>query len=115
MHAYMVQDSAGLLKLDAMENPFRLPDDLRAALGQRLAEVAMNRYPGSRIDDLRAAISKYAPLPEGFGLMLGNGSDELITLLSVACDVPGATVLAPVPGFVMYETSNWMRPPCWPP
>ena len=109
MHAYMVQDSTGLLKLDAMENPFRLPDDLRAALGQRLAEVAMNRYPGSRIDDLRFALAKHAPLPEGFGLMLGNGSDELITLLSVACDVPGATVLAPVPGFVMYELSAQLQ------
>jgi histidinol-phosphate aminotransferase len=37
--------------------------------------------------------------------MLGNGSDELISLLALACDVPGATVLAPVPGFVMYEMS----------
>jgi histidinol-phosphate aminotransferase len=35
--------------------------------------------------------------------MLGNGSDELISLLAMACDVPGATILAPVPGFVMYE------------
>jgi histidinol-phosphate aminotransferase len=37
--------------------------------------------------------------------MLGNGSDELISLLALACDVPGATVLAPLPGFVMYEMS----------
>ena len=34
--------------------------------------------------------------------MLGNGSDELISLLALACDVPGAAVLAPLPGFVMY-------------
>jgi histidinol-phosphate aminotransferase len=37
--------------------------------------------------------------------MLGNGSDELISLLALACDVPGATILAPLPGFVMYEMS----------
>ena len=37
--------------------------------------------------------------------MLGNGSDELISLLALACDIPGATILAPVPGFVMYEMS----------
>ena len=105
MHAYHVQDSAGLLKLDAMENPFRLPEPLRRKLGERLAEVALNRYPGSRIDDLRAALARHAQLPEGFGLALGNGSDELITLLGVACDTPGAKVLAPAPGFVMYELS----------
>jgi histidinol-phosphate aminotransferase len=109
MRAYAVQDSTGLLKLDAMENPFRLPEHLRVALGQRLAEVALNRYPGSRIDDLRAALARHAPLPGGFGLVLGNGSDELITLLSVACDVPGAKVLAPVPGFVMYEVSAQLQ------
>jgi histidinol-phosphate aminotransferase len=41
--------------------------------------------------------------------MLGNGSDELIDLLSVACDKPGATILAPVPGFVMYAMSAQLR------
>jgi histidinol-phosphate aminotransferase len=105
MHGYAIQPSAGMVKLDAMENPFRLPEALRTELGRRLAEVAINRYPGARIDDLRAALSAHVNLPEGFGLILGNGSDELITMLSMACDVPGATVLAPVPGFVMYDMS----------
>jgi histidinol-phosphate aminotransferase len=105
MHGYAIQPSAGMVKLDAMENPFRLPPALRQALGERLADVAINRYPGARIDDLRAALAKHVGLPEGFGLMLGNGSDELISLLAMACDIPGACILAPVPGFVMYEMS----------
>jgi len=105
MHAYAVQDSAGLLKLDAMENPHRLAQDLQEQLGRRLGAVALNRYPGRRIDDLRAALTAHAQVPEGFGLMLGNGSDELISLLAMACDVPGASILAPVPGFVMYAMS----------
>ncbi|MBX3625726.1 MAG: histidinol-phosphate transaminase [Rhizobacter sp.] len=105
MHGYAIQPSAGMVKLDAMENPFRLPPALRAQLGERLAEVAINRYPGPRIDDLRAALAQHVGLPEGFGLMLGNGSDELISLLAMACDVPGASILAPLPGFVMYEMS----------
>ena len=105
MHAYAVQPSDGLVKLDAMENPFRLPAPLRAALGDRLAEVAINRYPGSRNDDLRRALAQHAGLPEGFDLILGNGSDELISMLSLACATPGASALAPVPGFVMYDVS----------
>ena len=48
-------------------------------------------------------------MPEGFDIMLGNGSDELITLLSVACDVPGASILAPLPGFVMYAMSAQLQ------
>jgi len=105
MHAYAVQDAKGMVKLDAMENPHRLPPALRAELGARLAEVAINRYPGDRVDDLKRALVRHAKVPEGFGLMLGNGSDELISLLAMACDVPGATILAPLPGFVMYEMS----------
>lgn len=109
MHAYAVQDSAGLLKLDAMENPHGLPPDLRQQLGRRLGALALNRYPGSRIRDLRSALAEYAQLPPGFDLMLGNGSDELISLLAISCDVPGASILAPVPGFVMYGLSAQLQ------
>jgi len=113
MHAYVVQDASGMVKLDAMENPHRLPADLQVALGQRLGAVALNRYPGARIDELRAALARHAPAPEGFEVMLGNGSDELISLLALACSVPPsaanghkkACVLAPLPGFVMYAMS----------
>ena len=105
MHAYAIQPSAGLVKLDAMENPFRLPEHLQRALGERLGRVAINRYPVGCVADVIAALSAYVKLPDGCKLTLGNGSDELISLLALACDVPGATVLAPLPGFVMYEMS----------
>jgi histidinol-phosphate aminotransferase len=131
MHAYAVQDSAGMVKLDAMENPFTLSSDLQAALGARLGAVAINRYPGARIDDLKTALCRYAGMPAGYGLMLGNGSDELISLLAMACDVPAhqpgntraescitgagqgntgpAKILAPLPGFVMYAMSAQLQ------
>ncbi|MGC4366695.1 histidinol-phosphate transaminase [Hydrogenophaga sp. R2] len=105
MHAYAVQDATGMVKLDAMENPYRLPEPLQQALGERLGAVALNRYPGPRVDDLKAALAQHVDLPPGFGLMLGNGSDELISLLAMACDRPGASILAPEPGFVMYAMS----------
>ncbi len=105
MHAYVVQPATGMVKLDAMENPYTLSPSLQAALGARLGAVAVNRYPGARVDDLKAALAAYVQLPAGSALMLGNGSDELIDLLHVACHVPGAVVLAPEPGFVMYAMS----------
>ena len=109
MHAYAVQDSAGLVKLDAMENPHRLPAALQAHLGQRLGALAFNRYPDGRVNDLRRALAEYAQMPEGFDIMLGNGSDELISLLALACDVPDASVLSPLPGFVMYGMSAQLQ------
>jgi histidinol-phosphate aminotransferase len=109
MHAYAIQDSRGMIKLDAMENPHRLPPALQRQLGERLASVALNRYPGERVEDLKKALARHAQLPAGFDLMLGNGSDELISLLAMACDVPGASILAPLPGFVMYGMSAQLQ------
>jgi histidinol-phosphate aminotransferase len=109
MHAYAIQDSRGLVKLDAMENPFRLPDELQRELGERLGRVAINRYPVQSTADVVAALSKFVELPAGCKLILGNGSDELIDMLSVACDIPSATLLAPLPGFVMYQMSAQLR------
>ena len=109
MHAYAIQDPVGMVKLDAMENPHRLPADLQKALGERLGALALNRYPDGRVNDLRTALAEHAGMPEGFDIMLGNGSDELISLLAMACDVPGASILAPVPGFVMYAMSAQLQ------
>jgi histidinol-phosphate aminotransferase len=109
MHAYAVQDSTGMLKLDAMENPFALPLPLQAELGRRLGAVAINRYPGGRIDDLKRALERHIGLPAGHALMLGNGSDELISLMAMGCDLPGASILAPLPGFVMYAMSAQLQ------
>jgi histidinol-phosphate aminotransferase len=105
MHGYAIQPSAGLVKLDAMENPFRLPPSLQHELGERLGRVALNRYPAQCVADVIAALTDHVQPPVGCKLMLGNGSDELINLLALACDVPGNKILAPLPGFVMYEMS----------
>jgi histidinol-phosphate aminotransferase len=105
LSAYHVPDSAGFVKLDAMENPYTLPAQLRDELGKRLADVAMNRYPVPSYIALKAAICANLGVPAGFDVVLGNGSDELIAILSIACAKPGAKVLAPVPGFVMYAMS----------
>ena len=108
MHAYAVQPSAGLIKLDTMENPHRLPPALRRALGERLGEVELNRYPAERTDDLRTALAAHASMPEGCALTLGNGSDEIITMLSMAL-APGSVVMSPIPSFVMYGMSAQLQ------
>jgi histidinol-phosphate aminotransferase len=105
LSAYHVPDSAGFVKLDAMENPYTLPQQLRDQLGQRLADVALNRYPVPSYAALKKDLCAKMGVPAGYDVVLGNGSDELISMLSVACAKPGAKVLAPLPGFVMYAMS----------
>jgi histidinol-phosphate aminotransferase len=106
MSSYHVPASSGLLKLDAMENPYRLPPELQRALGERLGAIAINRYPAPSYDRLKAMIRDKFGVPADAGLLLGNGSDELITIMSVAAARPGATIVAPVPSFVMYDVST---------
>ena len=105
LSAYHVQDAAGCIKLDAMENPYQLPEPLRAELGRRLSEVALNRYPTPSYTQLKAGIRAKLGVPAGYDVVLGNGSDELISMVSVACAKAGAKVLAPLPTFVMYAMS----------
>lgn len=105
MGAYHVPDASGFVKLDAMENPYPLPDVVRAALAQRLSDIALNRYPVAGSHALRARLKAVMRVPDDADVLLGNGSDEIISMLSLAMAQPGAVVLAPVPGFVMYEMS----------
>lgn len=105
MTCYPVPNSTGLIKLDAMENPYRLPAKLASELGERLADVALNRYPEPRPTALIEKIKRVMQVPAACEVLLGNGSDELISMMSVACATPGAKVIAPVPGFVMYAIS----------
>lgn len=103
LHAYPVGDASGMIKLDAMENPYRWPEALLTEWQQLLADVALNRYPHPKapavVDGLRAAMQ----VPEQYDILLGNGSDEIIQILAMAVARPGATILAPEPGFVMYK------------
>jgi histidinol-phosphate aminotransferase len=94
----------GIIKLDAMENPYSLPIPLQKELGERLGRLALNRYPGANWPALKHALITYmGGLDRGLDVLMGNGSDELIFLLSTLTMRPGAVVLAPVPTFVVYE------------
>ncbi len=106
MSGYHVPPAAGLVKLDAMENPYELPPELRRALAERLAAVAINRYPAPSYARLKRLIRERLGVPAGADVLVGNGSDELITMISVATAKPGATVVAPAPSFVMYDLST---------
>ncbi|MGV7208287.1 histidinol-phosphate transaminase [Oxalobacteraceae bacterium A2-2] len=107
IHGYQVPDAGGYIKLDAMENPYPLPDHLLEELGRRLAAVALNRYPAAGYGPLKQRIRERLGVPPGYDVILGNGSDELISILDMACALQErrATVLAPTPSFVMYQRS----------
>ena len=69
LKAYHVPDSAGMVKLDAMENPYRLPPELRApARATRGGSAALNRYPGSGRGRAQGAAARALDVPAGMEL-----------------------------------------------
>ena len=101
--AYHVAPARGMVKLDAMENPYRLPPGLAARMGERLAEVAVNRYPDPSGEPLKRRLRETMRIDAAHELLLGNGSDEILQIVSLALAKPGATVLSLEPSFVMYR------------
>jgi len=102
MSAYKVADATGLIKLDAMENPYSWPEDIKTDWLETLKDCPLNRYPDPEARQLTATIKDLNQIPDQFDVLLGNGSDEIIQLLLMALPA-SACVLAPDPGFVMYK------------
>jgi len=102
LKAYHVPEAGNMVKLDAMENPYPLPEEMRRELAQVLAAVDLNRYPEPTGRRLRELLARTMRVPAGAELLLGNGSDDLIQMVTFALARPGASMMYPAPTFVMY-------------
>jgi histidinol-phosphate aminotransferase len=103
--AYPVASATGMVKLDAMENPYRLPDALRDDVARAVANAEINRYPDPAAPALKARLREVMHIPGTSEILLGNGSDEIIAIVTQALSRPGATIIAPEPTFVMYRVN----------
>ena len=103
LSAYPVGDASGMVKLDAMENPHQWSEELKQAWAEKLQHADINRYPHPQAPKVKAGLRKAMNVPEEFDCLLGNGSDEIIQLLAMLVAKPGAKIMAPEPGFVMYK------------
>ena len=103
LSAYAVPSAEGMVKLDAMENPFVLPDDLRSAMARRLSSLEVNRYPEANPEALKTLLRQTMGIDPAAALVLGNGSDELIQMIALTVAKPGAVILGVEPAFVMFR------------
>ncbi len=103
LHAYHAPSGSGMVKLDAMENPYPLPPDIGLEIAKMVADAPLNRYPDAGARSLKEKIRAVSALPEEADILLGNGSDEIIQLLALAVNKPGAVLLGLEPSFVMYK------------
>lgn len=102
MTAYAVASADGLVKLDAMENPYGLPEPLHRDIAEAVAAADFNRYPDPTAPALVRRLRQVMGIGPEHGVLLGNGSDEIIHIIIQCVARPGAVVLAPRPSFVMF-------------
>ena len=100
--AYHVPVSKDMIKLDAMESPFGVPEDLKVEFLKCIEQSEVNRYPEADPSPLKDTLRSLMDIPDEFGILLGNGSDELIQLLALACSKDDL-IMSFEPSFVMYE------------
>lgn len=103
LKAYHVPPAHGMVKLDAMENPYPWPPAVVEAWLQALRGAALNRYPDPNATVLKTRLRETIGGDDGYDLILGNGSDELIQMIAMAVAGPDRVILAPEPTFVMYR------------
>lgn len=99
---YTVEDTSGMVKLDAMENPYSFPPALQDKWLECVKNAQINRYPDPNCSELKDALRRQLKLPDDAQLLMGNGSDEIIHMLCLAFNRPGATMLSPAPSFAVY-------------
>ncbi len=103
LSAYHVPDASGFIKLDAMENPYRWPQDKIDQWLELLRSAELNRYPDPHAQQLKDRLREVMAVPSRASILLGNGSDELIQIIIMALAAEGRSVLSVDPGFVMYR------------
>lgn len=90
--------AAEIVKLDANENPYGMPDVIRRSL----ADIQFGHiYPDPESRRLREAIARQTGVPAE-NIMVGAGADELIDLLMRLLLEPGDVILNAPPTFGMY-------------
>lgn len=89
-------------KLDQNEVPFDLPRCLKRRVAAALLERSWANYPDFHSDELRAALGQRHDWPMD-GVLVGNGSNELLATAIEALTRPGQEILVPSPSFGLYK------------
>ena len=101
--AYRVAPSDGMIKLDAMESPYGFEPSIKQQWLEALGDIEVNRYPDPNGAEIKQLLAKAFSIPASLGMLLGNGSDELLQLIQLAVAGAGRSVMSPMPSFAMYE------------
>jgi len=102
LSAYTLKHFKAEVKLDQNENPHELPADLKREVVDRVLRRPWGRYPEFIPANLIKTLADFTGWP-GEGILVANGSNELIQASLTVTLGPGRRVAVPQPTFTLYK------------
>ncbi len=93
----------GCIKLNTNENPYPPSPRVLAAIAEAMEGDRLRKYP----DPLGTAFRQTAGRVLGVdpeGILIGNGSDDILTIITRAFVPEGGLVVSPAPSYLLYQT-----------
>jgi histidinol-phosphate aminotransferase len=103
MKAYHLDLTPCRHKLDQNEVPWDLPAGLKRRMAERLLAADWARYPDFHADALRRDLGRLHGHPWE-GVLVGNGSNELLAVTLTALTPLGGEILGAEPSFGLYRS-----------
>src|SRR5215471_3420286 len=103
--AYTLEHVAADVKLDQNENPYELPQEFKEEVARRVVARSWGRYP----EFVPAAMTRTLAKHTGWtadGILVGNGSNELLQAALLVTLGHGRTVAIPQPTFTLYKLQS---------
>jgi histidinol-phosphate aminotransferase len=96
-----------IIKLNSNENPYP-PSPAALEVLRKIDGEWLRRYPEPFGGEFRQAASKVLDIPSDW-IIVGNGSDEVLSIIIRACTEPERKVVYPIPTYVLYRTLTEMQ------
>ncbi len=100
--AYTLRAYEAEIKLNQNENPFDFPQDLKDETFRRFRERSWSRYPDFVPDQLRLRLAEFVGWHKD-GVLVGNGSNELLQATLTVLIKSRTRVAIPFPTFSVYS------------
>ncbi len=102
VQAYTLRHLEAPIKINQNENPFDLPEPIKAAVQQAMSQKTWSRYPPFVPTTLSGKLAKFSGW-KADGILVGNGSNELIESILMVVVERGKRVVIPQPTFTLYK------------
>ncbi|MEW5974481.1 MAG: histidinol-phosphate transaminase [Acidobacteriota bacterium] len=100
--AYTLSHFQAPVKINQNENPYDLPDVIKRAIVESVEKMSWCRYPAFVPSRLIGKLAAFSGWKEE-GILVGNGSNELIQALLMVTAEPGKRVVISEPTFTLYR------------